>query len=156
MKLLRGATVVFGLLFAGVAQAANPNLEGVWVIAKPIKELTPVDQKAAPLTAEGQKTYRQNKALAAKKDYSYDYTVSRCSSPGMPRMMLTTQPFKIIQRTDIVLALFKWNHMFGRPTTRRLPMSWSAKLPITGPSGLPSKLSVTKPSLSGKRMQRNH
>lgn len=120
MRLLRAATATIGLLLASAAHAA-PNLEGVWVIEKPQTQLTPADQKAVPFTAEGRTQFNQNKALAAKKDFSFDYTVSRCSSPGLPRMMLTAEPFKIIQRPDRIVTVFQWNQLIRQIDLRGLP-----------------------------------
>ena len=98
-----------------------PDFEGVWKIAKPSDSLeasTPV-----VLTAEGRKAFAENKRLRSQHKYDdYDITISRCSSPGVPRLMLTPMRFRIWQRLGVVTFDFEWNRalrqidMRGRPT----------------------------------------
>ncbi|EIZ80066.1 hypothetical protein WSK_1433 [Novosphingobium sp. Rr 2-17] len=122
MKVLGGAAAAIGLLIINPANAATPNLEGVWVISQPITDLVPVGEKAAPLTEQGKARYRENKAFAAKRKYDdYDYTKSRCSAPGMPRMMMTPRPFKIFQRPEMVTLAFQWNQLVRQIDLRTNP-----------------------------------
>jgi len=122
MTRLRGAVAILaGLLLVDAVDAATPNLEGVWTLARPQMLLTPADQKSIPFTNQGREQYEQNKALAAKGDYSFDATMSRCSSPGLPRLMLSPEPFKIVQRAEVVAVIFKWNHLLRQINLRQEP-----------------------------------
>jgi hypothetical protein len=37
--------------------------------------------------------------------------MSRCSSPGTPRLMLSPLPFRVFQRPDTVTMVFEWNRL---------------------------------------------
>ena len=108
--------VLFGALLwmgaAGLAaaqMAAPPNLEGVWKIATPTIVLKPTSG-AIPFTSEGRRQYNANKKLKASGNHDeYDVTRSRCSTPGVPRLMLTPMRFKIWQRLGVVTFDFEWN-----------------------------------------------
>ena len=69
--------------------AAAANLEGVWRLASPQTSLTPVGSVAIPFTEEGRRLYEEHRKAAASGDLRFDLTETRCSSPGLPRMMLT-------------------------------------------------------------------
>lgn len=85
-----------------------PNFEGTWKIAQPSNRLKP--SMPVMLTADGRKNLEQNKRLRSQRKYDdYDITVSRCSSPGVPRLMLTPMRFKIWQRLGVVTFDFEWN-----------------------------------------------
>ncbi len=102
--LLWAATAV-----AGSAQTARPNLEGVWKLSTPTIVLKPLSG-AVPFTPEGRKQYNENRRLKAQGKYDdYDITRSRCSTPGVPRLMLTPMRFKIWNRLDVVTLDFEWN-----------------------------------------------
>jgi hypothetical protein len=106
---MAGAFVAVGLATSAPAQAATPNLEGVWKIAAPTNTLKPVGGDP-PFTAEGRKQYNENKRLQAKGAYDdYDITMSRCNSPGTPRLMLTPERFKIWQQLGVLTFDFEWN-----------------------------------------------
>jgi hypothetical protein len=93
----------------GMAQQAMPDFEGVWKIAAPTASLKPVSG-AVPFTAEGLKSYEANKASRAKGNIDdYDITLSRCSSPGVPRLALTPMRFKIWNRQGVVTFDYEWN-----------------------------------------------
>jgi hypothetical protein len=108
------AAVVVTLLAAGAAASAatapaTPNLEGTWKLAAPTTTLAPTSG-SIPFTAQGRKQYDENKRLRAKGAYDdYDITLSRCNSPGTPRLMLTPWRFKIWQSFGIVTFDFEWN-----------------------------------------------
>ena len=91
--------------------ADAPNLEGTWKLEHPQTLLVPADGGSMPFTEEGRKKYEANKSAAAKGDYSFDATMSRCSSPGLPRMMLTPDRFRIFQRPTVVAFMFEWNRL---------------------------------------------
>ena len=91
--------------------AAVPDINGAWTLATSQTLLVPVDRAPIPFTADGKLSYEANKARAAKGDYSFDATMTRCSSPGLPRLMLTPMRFRIFQRPTIVVFSFEWNRL---------------------------------------------
>jgi hypothetical protein len=93
--------------------AADPaNLEGTWKIAAPQSAFKP-EGGSIPFTAEGRKRYQQNrKLLAAGKFDEFDYATSRCASPGVPRLALTPDRFRIWQRRGFVAIQFEWNRLY--------------------------------------------
>jgi hypothetical protein len=109
-----GVGAVAGVLVwvAAVSSAAAqslPNFEGVWKIASPTQTLKPVSGDV-PFTAKGREAYNENKKLKASKKYDdYDITMSRCSNPGVPRLMLTSKRFKIWNRQKVMTFDFEWN-----------------------------------------------
>lgn len=103
------AGVVFGIGSVSAAQAAPPNLEGVWQIAMPTTSLKPISGEV-PFTADGRKAYDANKKLKAQRKFDeYDITLSRCSNPGVPRLALTPMRFKIWDRQNVVTFDYEWN-----------------------------------------------
>lgn len=107
---LFAACALCAMVLSFAAQADSANLEGVWKISAPQSELRPVNG-AIPFTAEGRKHYEANKRSKARRDYSYDLTLLRCSTPGLPRLMLTPLRFRIWQRPNLVTAVFEWNRV---------------------------------------------
>jgi len=106
---LTGVLVTAGIIGPPVAQAVTPSLEGVWKISIPTKTLKPLSG-SVPFTALGRKQYEENKRLQARVAYDdYDITLSRCNSPGTPRLMLTPKRFKIWQRFGVLTFDFEWN-----------------------------------------------
>ena len=109
------AQAVVLTLFVGAAiasrAAAAADLEGVWRLASPQTSLKPADGAAIPFTEEGRRLYEENRNAAASGNFSFDFTETRCSSPGLPRMMLTPMPMKIFQRPRTVSIFFQWNHL---------------------------------------------
>jgi len=109
-----GWLLAFGALCGGVLSAAqaaeNSKFDGVWQIGALQSELKPVNG-AIPFTPEGRKRYEQNKRAKARHDYNYDLTQLRCSSPGLPRLMLTPKRIRIWQRPDHVTFVFEWNRV---------------------------------------------
>jgi len=118
---LAGAILVVGAAMSAGAQGAVPNLEGVWKIVAPTKDLKPVSGPV-PFTAQGRKQYEENKRLQAKGDYDdYDITLSRCSSAGTPRLMLMAGRFKIWQRFGVLTFDFEWNRALRQIDASGLP-----------------------------------
>ena len=114
-------TIVLGFAISVGAQAAVPNLEGVWKLAPPTKILKPVSGPV-PFTAQGRKQYEENKRLQAKGDYDdYDITQSRCSSAGTPRLMLMPGRFKIWQRFGVLTFDFEWNRALRQIDASGMP-----------------------------------
>ncbi|TPG54287.1 hypothetical protein [Sphingomonas glacialis] len=103
------AAVALGGSGTALAQTAAPNLEGVWKIVTPSATLKPLSGPI-PFTAEGRKDYDANRKLKAAGTYdAYDITLSRCSSPGVPRLALTPMRFKIWYRQGVVTFDYEWN-----------------------------------------------
>jgi hypothetical protein len=106
-SMLAGAAVLIGGISA--AQAAPPNLEGVWQIASPSSSLKPISGDV-PFTADGRKAYQANKKRKAQRKFDdYDITISRCSNPGVPRLALTPMRFKIWDRQGVITFDYEWN-----------------------------------------------
>lgn len=101
-----------GLLALRSASASEgAQLEGTWKIGAPQSSFKPVGG-TLPFTVEGRRRYEQNKRLQAARNYDeYDYTMSRCASPGVPRIMLTPDRFRIYQRPDYIQLTFEWNRL---------------------------------------------
>jgi hypothetical protein len=95
------------------AIAADPaNLEGMWKLAAPQSSFKP-ETGSIPFTAEGRKRFQQNKRDQAKGEFdNFDYATSRCASPGLPRLMLTSGRLRIWQRPGVVTIRFEWNRLY--------------------------------------------
>jgi len=107
----RAYAALAAISFSSALAADGVNLEGTWKIASPQASFKP-EGGAIPFTAEGRKHYQDNKRHQAKRDYDdYDYATSRCASPGLPRLMLTPDPFRIWQRPGYVAFQFEWNRL---------------------------------------------
>jgi len=118
---MAGALLATRIAASSAAQPATPNLEGVWKIVAPTKTLKPVSG-SVPFTAQGRKQYEENKRLQAKGAYDdYDITLSRCNSPGAPRLMLTPERFKIWQRLGVVTFDFEWNRALRQIDASGMP-----------------------------------
>jgi hypothetical protein len=101
------------VLLMGVETAnAKSILEGTWLLSNSQTLLKPTDGSAIPFTDAGSKIYEQNKAAAQSGDFTFDNTITKCSSPGIPRLMLSPKRFKIFERPGKVLFLFEWNRLF--------------------------------------------
>jgi hypothetical protein len=111
-KWLIGALVLCAAAHSLPAMAADPvSLEGTWKIAAPQAAFKP-EGGSIPFTTAGRKQYQQNKKLlAAGKFDDFDYATARCASPGLPRLLLTPERFRIWQRAGIVEILFEWNRL---------------------------------------------
>jgi len=119
---------------SAASQPAMPDLEGVWQIAAPTSSLKPVSGDV-PFTADGRKRYEQNRLLQAKHDYEdYDITLSRCSNPGTPRLMVIPSRFKIWQLFGVVTFDFEWNRAIRQINASHLP----PKLDFIGEGLVPS------------------
>ena len=120
---LLGLSVSLALVAQGAlaAPAAPDNLEGVWKIAKPTSTLRP-GSGFVPFTPAGRQRYEENKQLKARGDYDdYDIATSRCSNPGVPRLMLTPKRFKIWQRLGVVTFDYEWNRAIRQIDTGGVP-----------------------------------
>lgn len=90
----------------GCAQAATPDISGPWEVSKPNKALKTVGGKAPPLTAEGQKLYKQNQT-----DPEAD-PIKGCLPPGIPRALTQKGfPFSIVKGEALIGMMIEWNHL---------------------------------------------
>ena len=105
------ALATTALLLVAATTHAGSTLEGTWLLGKAQSLLVPADGSAVPFTDAGRKTYEQNSSSARRGDFSFDLTLQRCSSPGVPRLMFSPRRFKLISRPGKVLFLFEWNHL---------------------------------------------
>jgi hypothetical protein len=97
--------------------ADGANFEGTWKLAATQTSFKP-EGGSIPFTAEGKKTYQANKRHQAKHEYdAYDYAMERCSSPGLTRLMLTPDRFRIWQRPGLIMIQFEWNRTFRQINT---------------------------------------
>jgi len=102
------AAVLAGAGAQAQPQAATPDFNGVWKPLKTVKLLKTEDGQAPPLTASARKAYAANLAARRKGDLSFDSS-SLCLSPGIPRL-LQESAFRIVQRPDLLVFAFQWNH----------------------------------------------
>jgi hypothetical protein len=117
---------------------AKPNLDGAWKITKPQALLMPANGEPVPLTPAGKKAYEQNKASAQQGKYGFDEVMERCGSPGMPRIMLAPNQFKIFDRRDLVMFKFEWNRLFRQVDLRDdATIARSKAIPLTNPPSMP-------------------
>jgi hypothetical protein len=110
-----GLLAFAGYLFWHSAIAAaqhQPVLDGTWRLDPSITRLVPVGGRDIPFTRQGRTDYHENRTSAAKGDFDFDQTRTACSSPGLPRLMLIPDRFRIFQRERVVTMLFEWNRQF--------------------------------------------
>lgn len=106
-----GTMLALAVAASGASAAEPANLEGMWKIEAPQETFKP-EGGVVPFTAAGRKRYQQNKrALAEKRFGDFDFATGRCASPGLPRLMITPQRFRIWQREGIILMQFEWNRL---------------------------------------------
>jgi hypothetical protein len=104
--------IAAAFLSAKAPAADSVNLEGMWKISAPQSAFKP-EGGSIPFTDLGRKRYAENKRNLAKGAYEeYDYATSRCASPGLPRLMLTPERFRIWQRPGWIAFQFEWNRLF--------------------------------------------
>src|SRR5262245_40453300 len=93
------------------ASAAPPDFSGVWSIKGSHATVKTSEGSAPPLTAAGKKAYDKNLAAAAKgKRAAFDGTTI-CLPPGLPRLMLVSEPFEILQREKTIYFVHQLNRM---------------------------------------------
>ena len=139
----RGPNSVGGALCLAIAVALLParapaaepvNLEGTWKISAPQSAFKP-EGGSIPFTDLARKRYAENKRNLAHSAYEeYDYATARCASPGLTRLMLTPQRFRIWQRPGWVGFQFEW--IVGRA----VPISkghWDADTLVVETAGYP-------------------
>jgi len=145
---LAAALAVASVAASAAAQPATAGLEGVWKLATPTKTLKPVSGPV-PFTAQGRKQYEENRRLKAKGDYDdYDITLSRCNSPGVPRLMLTPERFKIRQRYGVLTFDFEWNRALRQINASNLP----PKDDLLGQALVPNMTGISKGHWEGNTL----
>jgi hypothetical protein len=105
--LLSAATLSFVSLRAF---ADPPDLSGVWFISAHVTAAKTVDGHAPPLTPAAKAVYETHRAAAAKGDYSFD-GVTHCLPPGLPRLMLMSEPFEILQKPKVIYFVHQLNRL---------------------------------------------
>jgi hypothetical protein len=110
MKHSRSTFLVLLLAASAVARAAQPDLTGVWSIANPVDALKTSEGKLPPLLPAAKAIYDQHRAAAARGDRSFDGT-TRCLPPGLPRLMLVSRPFEILQRPKVIYFIHELNRL---------------------------------------------
>lgn len=124
---LTGIALALVLFVTGCTTATGrrSGLDGTWRLVAPQTLLRATDGSLPPLTPEGRKSYEENTAATARGDFRFDLTTARCSSPGLPRIMLAPGRMRIYVRADIVLIRFEWNRLFRQINlgVRREPQS---------------------------------
>ena len=106
-----------GWLSLPVIAADSANLQGTWKIRTPQESFKPVSGEI-PFTEQGRKQFQENKRHQAKRNYgAYDIATARCASPGLPRLMITPDRFRIFQRTGLTVMQFEWNRLFRQVDT---------------------------------------
>lgn len=87
---------------------AQADLSGTWKITQAPSSIM-AGRGPIPFSEEGAKRYQENKRSKAKKDFEFDLTTTHCSAPGVPRVMLTPQRFRIFQDPYVIMIGFEWN-----------------------------------------------
>ena len=90
---------------------STSRLGGVWQATDPRPLLTPADGGMLPFRPAALAVYRKHIASRRNGDASFDLT-SRCSSPGIPRILFLPYAFEIHERADEIVFLFEFNHLF--------------------------------------------
>lgn len=103
-----GLVCVLALISTAYAQA---DLTGVWKIKGDTLNLMDAVAQKPVFTAAGQRRFEQNRTAVSKRDVGVDL-IQRCSSPGMPRILLLPYPFEIVQESGYIAMLFEWNQLF--------------------------------------------
>lgn len=105
--------------------------DGTWRLIGPQTALRPDDAVKPPFAEAGKEAYEEHLADAAKDNFDFDKTAQLCSSPGLPRVMLSPGRLKIYVRDDIVLVRFEWNRLFREINLGKKRLPLSPKSPIT-------------------------
>jgi hypothetical protein len=92
------------------AFADPPDLSGVWLLSAHVAAVKTMDGHAPPLTAAAKVVYDAHRTAAAKGDYSFD-GVTHCLPPGLPRLMLMSEPFEILQKPKVIYFIHQLNRL---------------------------------------------
>ena len=88
-----------------------PDLAQVWKLPAGVWTLKAADGKAPPLNADGKKLYDKHLAARASGKPVDDGT-QICLPHGMPRLMLSPYPFRIVQKPKFVAFVHELTHMY--------------------------------------------
>jgi hypothetical protein len=91
--------------------AGAPDLFAVWKPAALVASLKTVDGKQPPLNAAGKALYAKRVAARAAGK-PIDDTTLECLPHGMPRLMLSPYPFRIVQKPKFVAFVHELHHMY--------------------------------------------
>jgi hypothetical protein len=91
------------------ADRQHPRLAGFWEPETPAATLQIIGAKAPPMTAEGQRIYRQR--TAAIRANKADDPANVCLPPGTPRDMLSPGPFLIAQTPAKITVFHQYRHL---------------------------------------------
>jgi hypothetical protein len=93
------------------AAPGQPDLTGAWFIVHALHALKTVDGSPPPLTPSALKVYEQHLSEAKRGDRSaFDGTI-RCLPPGLPRLMVESKPFEILQRPKVIYFVSEDNRL---------------------------------------------
>jgi hypothetical protein len=108
------ATWLLSSWLCGVALAQTPSdLNGVWQLISPVPaQIKTVGGREPPLNEHGQAIYAQHRAAYQAGDRSFDAAANGCGDPGMPRIMMMSDRFEIVQDADRVVTLFARGNRF--------------------------------------------
>ncbi|MGC3980442.1 MAG: hypothetical protein QM808_04195 [Steroidobacteraceae bacterium] len=99
-------TFLLSLVAVSAVEAATPDITGPWEIAGKVTSLKTVEGKAPPLTAAGQKLYKQNQSRPDSDP------IKACLPPGIPRVLTQKGfPFSIVIGESIGGMILEWNHL---------------------------------------------
>lgn len=90
------------------ADRKHPRIGGMW-LAEPVATVKTVDGKLPPMTAAGQKLYRQR--IAERKAGKSDDPVEACLPPGTPRSLWSGQLIFIAQAPAKVTLFHQYKHL---------------------------------------------
>jgi hypothetical protein len=123
--LFAGLLAMAGVVWADPPPAAGPgqpDLTGAWFIVNPPHALKTVDGSLPPLTPSARQIYEQHLAEAKRGDRAAFDGTTRCLPPGLPRLMLSKEPFEILQRPKVIYFVSEDNRLPRRAyLTEKLP-----------------------------------
>lgn len=93
------------------APAGAPDLSSVWKLSAPIDTLLTAEGKAPPLNAKGAALYAK-RVKARKAGKPIDDVTLECLPHGLPRLMLSSYPFRLIQKPTYVAFVHELTHYF--------------------------------------------
>lgn len=119
------AAIALVLAVAFPASAsAEANLTGTWQAVTPRSSIVS-GSAPLPFTALGKERYQENRRNKAKRDLEFDRTTTRCAAPGVPRVMLTSKRFQILQDREVVMMTFETNRYRRAIALPALPAQFS-------------------------------
>jgi hypothetical protein len=105
--------------------ASAPDFSGVWTLKEFSMTFSPKEQP--PLQDWAQQEFA---SLIKRPKTEVDPTITQCFPPGMPRIMITPEPFEIFYLSNRVMMFFEYDHfvrqiyMDGRRHLEGLEPTW--------------------------------